>query len=305
MGDRFVENDSLRKQWCDAIYVSEKDVAAWKARLEKQFAHKTAAIKRVLQWCEYLKVQPKLRSAFFAEKSKSLLASMKTPEKIALVGNLRHPHGMHDEAQAVIRMISPNGMSDEELVKYANLVAHYEPEETVLRYLGRIKDKGVATKARFDYYNARSHRNKANAEKALAEIPALLKNPKYAGGLVMRQAQLLQGIGRHEEAIKSYRSANVQPASTWGVADCQIALKAYGEAIKTVKQLESVGGKTAAQASLKIADIYRVSSQKGKEVTQLRLILKRYPKSSQSSEAHNRLERYGVALTGGEAIADE
>ena len=126
----------------------------------------------------------------------------------------------------------------------------------MLRYLARVKDKGLAGKARFDYYNARSHRNAPNTEKALAEIPALLKNPKYAGGLVMRQAQLLHQIGRHEEAIKSYRAANVQPASTWGVTDCMIALKQYGQAVKTVQQLESVGGKTASQAGLKIADIW-------------------------------------------------
>ena len=36
-----------------------------------------------------------------------------------------------------------------------------------------------------------------------------------------------------------------------------------------------------------------------------RLVLKRYPKSGESSEAHNRLESYGVALTGGEAEAED
>ena len=84
-----------------------------------------------------------------------------------------------------------------------------------------------------------------------------------------------------------------------------VALKQYGKAVKTVQGLESVGGNTAAQAALKVADIYRISSQKGKEVTQLRLVLVRYPKSGQSSEAHNRLENYGVALTGGEAKAED
>ncbi len=69
--------------------------------------------------------------------------------------------------------------------------------------------------------------------------------------------------------------------------------------------MESVGGKEAAQACLKAADIYKFSGEKGKEVTQLRLVLKRYPKSNQSSEAHNRLESYGVALIGGEAEAEE
>ena len=54
-----------------------------------------------------------------------------------------------------------------------------------------------------------------------------------------------------------------------------------------------------------MADIYRISGDKGKEVTQLRSVLRRYPKSGESSEAHNRLESYGVALIGGEAEAEE
>ncbi|MBT8044287.1 MAG: hypothetical protein KJO79_04990, partial [Verrucomicrobiae bacterium] len=218
---------------------------------------------------------------------------------------LRHPLGMHDEAQAVMRSVRTQGMTDEDLVKYAQFVAYCETEETVLRYLARLRDKAMATKARFDYYNARSPRNNPNAEKALAEIPTLLKNPKYAVGMVLRKAQLLHQLGRYEEAIKSYQAANAQPTSTWGVTDCLVALKQYGKAVKTVQELESVGGKTAAQASLRVADIYKISGDKGKEVTQLRLVLRRYPKSGESSTAHNRLESYGVALTGGEAEAED
>jgi tetratricopeptide (TPR) repeat protein len=305
MGDRFIEDDNLRKEWIDAQLVSEKDAEAWKARLDKQFATKKADIKRVLQWCSYYKVDAKMRSEFFAEKSKPFLAGMKNDEKMSLMSKLRNPHNMHDEAQTVMRSVRTDGMTDEELVNYAHFVAYYESEETVLRYLARLKDKAMAGKARFDYYNARSHRNAPNMEKALAEIPALMKSPKYAGGLALRKAQLLHTLGRHDEAIKAYQAANAQPTSTWGVADCLIALKQYGKAVKTVQELESVGGNTAAQAGLKIADIYRISGDKGKEVTQLRLVLTRYPKSGQSSEAHNRLENYGVALTGGEAEAED
>ena len=50
---------------------------------------------------------------------------------------------------------------------------------------------------------------------------------------------------------------------------------------------------------------YRASGDKGREVGQLRTVLKRYPKSGESSQAHNRLESYGVALTGGESETDK
>ena len=304
-GDRFVDNDVLRKQWCDVLLVSEKDATAWKSRMDKQFVQQPATMKRILSWCDYYKVDPKMRSEFFAEQSKPLMAEMKAVEKMSLMNSLGHPLGMHDEAQSVLRSIGTEDLSDEELVKYGSFVGNYEPEETVLRYFAKIKDKSMAAKARFDYYNQRSHRNPPNMEKALTEIVVLLKDPKYAAGLVMRRANFQQSLGRFEESIKSYRSANEQPASTWGETDCLVALKQYGKAVKVVQQLESVGGNHASQAGLKIADIYRISGDKGKEVTQLRLVLKRYPKSGQSSEAHNRLESYGVALIGGEAEAED
>jgi hypothetical protein len=82
-------------------------------------------------------------------------------------------------------------------------------------------------------------------------------------------------------------------------------MKQYGNAIKTVRDLEALGGNVASRASLKAADIYKTAGDKGKEVAQLRSVLKRYPKSGESSVAHNRLESYGVALIGGEAQAEE
>ena len=222
------------------------------------------------------------------------------------MNQLRHPLGMHDEAQAVMRSVGTDGMSDEELRSFAFFVAHYEQEEVVLRDLARIKDKLSAAKARFDYYNARSHRNRPYMEKALAEFPALNKSPKYAGvELTLQQGALLKGLGRYDEAIKAFRAANKQPTSTWEIVDCLVALKQFAQAVKTVRELEVGGGGTAAQACLRAADIYRISGDKGKEVTQLRTVLKRYPKSGESSQAHNRLESYGVALTGGESDADE
>ncbi len=303
-GDRLTENDYLRKQWADVQMLHEKDRAAWLARMEKQFASKPADMERILLWCDWYQLDPEMRSKFFAKQSTPFLAALKLPEKMSLMNKLRHPLRMDAEAQEVMRSVRTDGMTDEELNAYATFLANYQTEEEVLRLIARIKDKLFATKARFDYYNGRSYRNAPYMEKALAEIPELLKSPKYAEGLPIIQARLLQNLGRHEDAIKAYRAANVQPESTWGVADCQAALKQFDQAVKTVKELEAVGGAIASQASLKAADIYRIAGDKGREVTQLRQVLKRYPKSGESSEAHNRLETYGVALTGGEAEAD-
>jgi len=308
LGSQFPDNDGLRKLWCDAMLVHEKNSKLWVERMKKQYASKPATLDRALQWCHWFGRDQKLQAAFFMETIHPMLGSMENKERIALMGKLNSSHyRMSEQARAVMNTIKTQGMKDDELLNFTNVAADFLTEEEMMRYYARFTDKMLATKARFDYYNSRSHRNKPFMEKALVEIPALRKSPKYASAdLSWQEAVLLEGLGRYEEAIKAYNSANRQPDSTWKVADCLQALKNYPKAIETVRQLESVGGPTAAQACLRIADIYRAAGDKAREVDQLRLVLQRYPKSGQpQSDAHNRLESYGVAIKGGEAEAEE
>lgn len=308
LGSRFADDDGLRKLWCDAMLVHEKKPQLWVERMKKQYASKPADVKRALQWCHHFGRDKKLQNAFFMETIHPMLASMANKERIDLMKSLKSSHyNMPEQAQAVMRTVKTQGMADDELLDFANAAADFLSEDEVMRYYARLKDGLLATKARFDYYSIRSHRNQPFTEKALAQIPALRKSPKYASeALSWREAELLQSIGRYEEAIKAYRAANKQPDSTWRITDCLQAMKNYPKAIETVRQLESVGGPTAAQACLRIADIHRAAGDKAREVDQLRMVLKRYPKSGQpQSEAHNRLESYGVALIGGESEAEE
>ena len=305
MGDRFVENDDLRVLWGDALRVQDKDRTAWAARMDKQFQAKPATVDRLRQWLEYFRHRqdPEARAAFYAKLGQPLAAGLEPAAKIALIGPMQHHYGLPAEAKALMGTISPENLSDADLVGFAGVAAALdESEDTVLRLFARMKDKLAATKARFEYYNGRSHRNPPFMEKALAEIPALKQSPAHAGAaLAWAEATLLQGLGRHEEAIKAFRAANRQPDSTWEIANSLVALQRFDQALTALREIEGVGGPTASAAALRAADVHRASGDKGREVTQLRLVLKRYPKSGESSQAHNRLEKYGVALTGGEA----
>lgn len=305
MGDRFAGDDDLRKRWFELLLVHEKEPRKWVERMDRQYASKPASLARLMQWCNYYSRDPKLRAAFFEKQAPAVTAGLQFQEQLSLVDRL-HRMRMDREAQAALRAVNTRDLKDEQLWAYAGQAARYRSEEEIMRILARIKDKEFATKCRFDYYNGRSHRNRPFQEKALAEIPALKKIPKYAGaGLVWREAELLRSLGRYEEAIKAYRAANRQPDSTWAVTDCLVAMKQYGQAIKTVQGLESVGGAVASKACMRVADIYRSAGDKAKEVDQLRLVLRRYPKSGESSQAHQRLENYGVKILGGEARAEE
>ncbi len=335
-GKLFPEDDVLRIKLFNTQRVYEKDNDAWAAKMDKQFAMQPGSLGRVAGWIGYFNWDPKLELDFAMKHGGKLVASakpnertqimermrwnrdkfyekwvlptvrgLKTDEKVWLMNRLRHPCGLHEQAKSVLRQVSLSGMDDKGIIGVGHFAGHYLPEEDVLRYFAKVKDKMQATKARFDYFMSKTHRNNPMKEKALLEIPALRKSPDYAGqGLSWTEATLLRDLGRHDEAIKAYRAANKQPDSTWAVTDCMVAMKQYGAAIKNVAGLESVKA-TAPAACLKIADIYKIAGDKGKEVEQLQLVLRRYPKSGQSSTAHQRLESYGVKIIGGEAKAEE
>ncbi len=300
MGAKFPENDDLRKMWTDAMLMHDKDSKLWRERMDKQFASKPKDIGRVLKWAGWLN-DKKQRAAFFAKHGRPMISGMDLKQRIDLMNRLWHPLGLHEDILSLLRTFKLQDATDEQINQIASMASRLQTEEEVLRYFTRMKDKDYATKCRFNYYSGLAGRNNKDAmEKALAQVKPLKKIPKYATpDLVWREAELLQGLGRHEEAIKAYRDANRQPDSTWRVADCLQAMKNWPKAIETVRELESMKA-TAPQAALRIADIYRASGDKGREVDQLRLILVRYPKSGRwQSEAHNRLESYGVALKGG------
>lgn len=305
MGDRFTDNEALRVAWFDVLMTHEQDEVKWAERMNTQFMLQPATIARVKQWLGYYGRNTKARATFYTVHGEPLVSGLQNEERVALMKYLRHPCGMHDQATAVLRTVRTNGMDDPQLRDFANFAAIYEGEEAFLRIVSRIKDSTTAARTRFDFYYGRAHRNGEFQAKALQEVPILNKSPDQSQEIVWSHATLLQWQGQFEEAIKRYQAANRQPASTWAVIDCRVALKQYAQAIKLAQELESIGGDVSASACLKAADIYRTSGDKKKEVQQLQLVLRRYPESGQSSQAHDRLESYGVKIIGGEAKATD
>ena len=342
LGANLPKDDHVQMQRINTQYFDEEDVAKWEQRINDLFESNAPSVKRLrwfagefrgrakqqfafldehaplLKGAGYADIMDVIRQAhesfrgkLFGKYLASSVRGLKIDEKIKMLHTLTaHNMRMPMEAGAVLRSIDLGTVTDDQLVTLAAFAARVNQEEpAVLRYFSAMRNKQHSTKARYDYYYAQAHPhhrcNRAMAEKALAEVARLVKMPKYSQAVLWPKAELLRGCGRLEEAIKAYKAANRQPDSTWRVTDCLIALKQYEKAIKTVKVLESVGGGVASQACFKVADIHRMSGNKGKEIEQLRLVLRRYPKSRESSEAHQRLENYGAKVTGGQSRAED
>lgn len=305
MGDRFVEDDALRVAWFNVRFAHDKDRKAWATRMDKQFNRESVTMDRVKRWLSYYNAVPKMRSAFFKKHGQPLVSGLSTKDKLALIGHLRNHHlRMVDEAAQVVRTVRTQGMDDATLQQYASYVFEYEGEDAFLRTIDKMKDKTFAARTRFDHYYSRSHRNGEYQKKALAEVPVLSKSPDHAQDVVWPHATLMERQGEYEQAIKLYRAANRQPQSTWSIIDCRLAQKQYAKAVQLCEELYALPSE-AAKACYKVADIYRIAGDKGKEVQQLQLVLRRHKGTREASQSHERLEKYGVKIIGGEAEAKD
>ena len=76
-------------------------------------------------------------------------------------------------------------------------------------------------------------------------------------------------------------------------------------AIQQLREVEAFFKNHAPDAALRIAHLYRSAGMKTEQIAALRAVLTKYPRSSQSSSAHQELERMGIKRIKGGVDADE
>ncbi|MEI8229372.1 MAG: tetratricopeptide repeat protein, partial [Planctomycetota bacterium] len=127
----------------------------------------------------------------------------------------------------------------------------------------------------------------------MQKVPAHAKESFSIGG------NLLQWSGKYEDAIKAYQQADSPPQTLLWTAECLAKLGKLDPAVAQLREVENFFKDSASDAALRTAYLYRDAGIKEKYVRTLRGVLKKYPKSGQSSEAHQRLEEMGLPIGGG------
>ena len=107
-------------------------------------------------------------------------------------------------------------------------------------------------------------------------------------------------LGEHEKAVKIYQDLDDPPKSLWGLSE---ALRESGkkeQSYKTLIELTSMFPDEAPEAVLRTAQWRERDGEKEKAISLYRRLLShsKWKQSRASSEAHQALERYGIA-TGG------
>ncbi|MFP4354942.1 MAG: tetratricopeptide repeat protein [Phycisphaerae bacterium] len=143
------------------------------------------------------------------------------------------------------------------------------------------------------------HQFEKNFKEALPLAEALTGSPQYASEAWMIKGDLLAGEKKYAEAIPAYRSSSQQPDSLWKIVGCMRKLGQDNAAISQLREIENFFKEQSPRAALAIADVYRDAQRKQQYVAALRAVGNKYPKSSESRQAHLRLEAMGYKVTGG------
>ncbi|MBN2302478.1 MAG: tetratricopeptide repeat protein [Lentisphaerae bacterium] len=142
------------------------------------------------------------------------------------------------------------------------------------------------------YHWSRDHQN------GLPLATELTSVEKYSTDAWYRKAEFLQWTRKYQEAIEAYKSWGVQPVNLWRIADCYIGMSKAESALAQLQEIENFFTDQAPAAAMRIAYVYRDLGNKDKYIAKLRSVLKKYPKSGQSSVAHQELEKMGIQIGG-------
>lgn len=115
----------------------------------------------------------------------------------------------------------------------------------------------------------------------------------------MRAAVYKDNLARYEDAISLYREINEPPGTLWNIQDAYVRWGKLSEALQTLTEIENFFPKDAANAAWNKAKYLHRSGDGKLAVAAARRVLKLYPDSQASSQAHQLLEEYGIRTGGG------
>jgi tetratricopeptide (TPR) repeat protein len=296
MEGKFPSDDEFQIDLANYHYQHEKDRKKWFDRLDSQYANhqEKGAWGRTVRWIRlYADHETKVNEYY----RKLDLTKMTNGQLITLMKVLYEDVGEQDMAANVFEKILLGKLTDEQKTDLAGYMARKDIKITeAICQSFKDKDLGQMVLLR-GYKSAREYEKGIKLGKEVANIPDYSREALWITG------EMYESTKKYKDAIRCYRQADDPPDTLWAIANCYEKAGEPNSAIAQLKEIEAFFKKVSPRAALAIAHVHGRSGGKKRTntsyVAALRAVLKKYPKSSESSDAHNELERMNVKTGGG------
>ncbi|MHC4253517.1 MAG: tetratricopeptide repeat protein [Planctomycetota bacterium] len=288
---KFPESDAYQKDLADLHLAATGDRRKWTARLDAQFEkyQNPGDYGRVLKWMGYYRGnRPKTLEYYgkfnFAEMPNRAIRS---------VMDALSSGGHEDMARNTFSKLRISEMNDKEKVSLMRVVWRYGDLDLLETLSRSLKDRELGRMELLRYHHWRK-----DLKRGLPLTKELASSPRFATEVIWLRAELYDSNGKYVEAIKAYQQADRPPENLWRIADCYAKLKKLSEAVQQLREVEAFFKNLAPEAVMRIAQLYKRFRKRPEHIAALREIMKKYPKSGQSRQAHVALEALGVRIGG-------
>jgi TolA-binding protein len=306
MQGKFPADDGFQIDLAGFIRASDGDDAAWMKRLDKQFVdhQKEGDFGRIVTWVGLYAANKEKAEEYYRKLD---FGKMKNPDILALVYKVIESGANPALASNTFDKLRFGEMDDAAKRGICNWMQdrHSLPgtRDLALRACQVFSDPNAGQMQALRYCHWRSQhghlRTPEDIKDGIVFANAMQKVPDYAKEAFSLGGNILQWSGKYEEAIKAYQQADNPPQTLFWTAECLAKLGKLEPAVAQLREVENFFADAAPEAALRAAYLYRDGGIKEKFVRSLRGVLKKYPKSGQSSEAHQRLEEMGLPIGGG------
>ena len=290
MEGKFLDWDDFQIDLANYRRQYEGNTPKWLDRLDRQFNayQKAGDYGRIVRWLALYAGQKAKMQEYYTKLEFSKMDNRQLQDLIRVFfEEIQDP----TLARNVFGKLHLEAMKDDEKVQLARYLWNRD-EGAVEILCPTLTDKDRGRLELLRCYEARR-----NAPKGIPLADEVTKSPAGAKEAYWIKGTLLQISGKFAEAIATYQAADNPPHNLWRIADCLLAMKKRDQALAQLREVENFFQDVAPEAALRIANLYR--DDRKQYIKLLRGVLKKYPKSSQSSMAHQELERMGVPIGGG------
>lgn len=300
---RFPKDDGYQLDLAGYRLRATGDKAAWIKAVDAQYKvnAKPDDFGRVIRWIRIYRYEKAKVDEYYQklEFSKMKYDQIRDLVNVAF-GELKNPElGMR-----VFKQIRLGELDDPQLVALARSMWS-RSGEAVERVCAQIDDNELGKMEMLRFY---ADPKLGDPEKGIALAEECVGFPDYANEAYWLKATMHQKQKQFPEAIAAYQSYRPEdegdPANLFAIADCYFAMGKLNAAVQQLEEVEMFFEKHASSAALKIAVLYQRSKLEDKYIAKLRVVLSKYPDSSQSRDAHHRLEKMGLSDIIGGSVKD-